>query len=441
MQACLAAEAASGWEAFDTATVSRLLTTSGAIPFAVVRGGRFAFANPAFLSLFRAGADMVGLELSDVIDQPDRPAIGRLLADPVGPPVTFRGRALRQDGTAFDAELAMARDTLDGVAMLCVFGENVGWRQLSEQHLSDLAYTDVLTGLANRARVLDRLRDALVEARGGGGLAVFMADLDGLKQVNDSCGHQAGDVVLQTIAQRFLRCIRDRDTLARLGGDEFCLVLPGVRDDNGTEKVAARLVEAARQPVAINGRKVGVGVSVGIALFPQNGDTPDELIAAADAALYEAKRAGKDRYATASALVAPAAVAVPPIAWTAAYDVGIAEIDHQHRELARRLNELAGALGRGDEPAVVLTLLAAVFEESQHHFATEERLMEQHGYVGAAAHRASHAHLLEDLRNFSAGHSRHSMSLVTRFLQEWLLRHVDGADRRMAAALRAGGVR
>ncbi len=456
MAAHLATDAPSVTDELDTVTVSRMLTGSRAVPVAVVREGRFAFANPAFISLFGPDAGFIGLPLMEVIAAESRAAMRKALSDPAETPVTFQGRVIRRDGSSFDAELLLAREMLDGVPMLCVFAEDVTWRQLSEKNLIDLAYTDMLTGLANRALVLDRLRDALVEARGSvaglpvpglpvpglpvSGLAVLMADLDGLKRVNDTYGHQAGDVVLQVTAQRFLGCIRERDTLGRLGGDEFCVLLPRVRDGIGAGLIADRLVEAARQPIPINGRDVCVGVSIGIALFPINGETSDALIAAADAALYEAKRGGRNRYATASALASPAAISLPLFIWTAAHDVGIATIDKQHRKLAAHLNDLAASLSRGDEMAAVSVKLASTLSYARHHFDYEERLMDAHDFADAAAHRASHVHLLNDLRNFSAGCDTRSLSLTTRFLQEWLLRHSDGPDRELAKALRARGV-
>ena len=208
-----------------------MLAASRSIPFAVVRQGRFAFANPAFNALLRADRGILGVPLADVIAAASQAAMRKALSAPAETPATFLGRVNRLDGTSFDAELLLAQETLDGKPATCVFGADITWRRVSEKHLNALAYTDLLTGLPNRAMLLDRLRDAIVEARGNAaGLAVFMADLDGLKRANDTFGHQAGDVVLQVTAQRFLGCIRDRDTLARLGGDEFCLVLPRVRD-------------------------------------------------------------------------------------------------------------------------------------------------------------------------------------------------------------------
>jgi diguanylate cyclase (GGDEF)-like protein/hemerythrin-like metal-binding protein/PAS domain S-box-containing protein len=441
MGVCTESAAPSGSDEFDTSAVSRILTGSRAIPFAVLREGTFTFANPAFLSLFRADKGIVGTSLTELVAPPSRAEMDRLLSDPAETPVTFRGRALRLDGALFDTELLLAREMLDGVQVICVFAEDVTRRRHAEKQLSHLAFTDMLTGLPNRALVLDRLRDAIVEARADdAGLAVFMADLDGLKRANDTFGHQAGDVVLQVTAQRFLGCIRARDTLARLGGDEFCLLLPRVKDGREAETVAARLVEVVREPISINGTDVQVGVSVGIALFPGHGSTGDALIAAADAALYAAKRGGRNRFVVASEPTPRLMVSLPLITWTAAHDVGIAMMDRQHRRLAEHVNDLAAALRGGDDPAVVVDKLAAALAYTQHHFESEERLMSACGFADAAAHRAAHEHLLDDLRSFSVGCDTRSLSLTTRFLQEWLLRHIDSADRELARALTANGV-
>jgi diguanylate cyclase (GGDEF)-like protein/hemerythrin-like metal-binding protein len=424
-----------------TATVSRMLTASRAVPVALVREGRLVFANLAFTALFRAGAGIVGMAVTDLIASQDQEAVGKLLSDPAETPSSFQARAIRLDGSSFDVELLLAHEAVDGVPILCMFAADITWRRLFERHLNALAFIDALTGLANRARILDRLRDAIVEARSSNsGLAVFMADLDGLKRVNDTYGHQAGDIVLQVLAQRFQGCMREHDMAARLGGDEFCLVLPRIRKRSQAETIAARLVELARQPIAINDQEICMGVSIGIALFPGHGSAGDTLIAAADAALYEAKRNGRARFAFASMPNHLATVSLPLIIWTAAYDVGIEMMDKQHRQLAGHVNDLASSLRRGDEPATIANKLSAMLSYVQYHFESEERLMAAYGFADAAAHLDVHAHLLDDLRSFSVGCDTRSLSLTTRFLQEWLLRHIDTADRKLAVALKACGV-
>jgi diguanylate cyclase (GGDEF)-like protein/hemerythrin-like metal-binding protein len=263
-----------------------------------------------------------------------------------------------------------------------------------------------------------------------------MADLDGLKRTNDTLGHQAGDALLQVMAERFLDCIRDSDTVARLGGDEFCILMNEISNGGDAEAIAARIVNAARQPVAVAGQELRVGVSVGIALFPDHGATGNALIAAADAALYEAKRGGRNRYAWASCLAsASETYSLPLIKWTEAYEVGVAMIDEQHRKLAEHINELVLSLHRGDPPPTMADKLASTIAYTQFHFASEEHLMVECMFAGAAAHREAHAHLLDDLRNFPIVQDARSLSLTARFLREWLLRHIATMDRALARAI------
>jgi diguanylate cyclase (GGDEF)-like protein/hemerythrin-like metal-binding protein len=431
------ADARTGSGAFSIATTSRLLTESKVIPFAVVRDGRLAFANPAFMSLFRADKDIAGMTLPEFLALESRDAMGKLFADPKDTLVTFNGRAIRLDGASFDIELLLARETLNEVSTVCVFARDVTCHRSAEQHLSYLAYTDVLTGLPNRALLMDRLRDAVVKARTEtSNLAVLVADLDGFKTINDTFGHQIGDIVLQATAQRFLECVRDTDTLARLGGDEFCVLLPTINDVREAEMVATRFVEATRQPIAIDGQDLRVGVSVGIALFPDHGSTGDAMLAAADAALYDAKRGGRNRHAVASVPCSFKTVSLPLITWTAAHDVGVRMIDKQHRQLAEHINDLAASLRRGDDPAAISQKLETALSYTRHHFESEERLMDKFGFKDAAAH----AQLLDDLQSFSAGWDIRSLSLTARFLQEWLLHHVETADRALAIMLTSRGI-
>jgi diguanylate cyclase (GGDEF)-like protein len=161
----------------------------------------------------------------------------------------------------------------------------------------ELANHDPLTGLPNRVIVQDRLHLALQQmARSGGLVAVLYLDLDRFKWVNDNLGHPAGDELLKAVAERLLTCVRDVDTLARVGGDEFICVLPGLSSTRPAEEVAARFVQCLTEPFALQAGPADIGTSVGIAFAPQHAKDRAELIRLADAAMYQAKHGGRNRY-------------------------------------------------------------------------------------------------------------------------------------------------
>lgn len=167
---------------------------------------------------------------------------------------------------------------------------------------------DPLTGLPNRVIARDRLHQGLLQAqRQHGQLAVMYLDLDKFKWVNDNLGHAAGDELLQQVAQRCKTCIRDSDTFARLGGDEFLCVLPALDSQQAAEELAQRFVDTLNQPFALRDGEARIGTSVGIAMYPAHGNTVDQLIEFADAALYFAKHAGRNVYRVFQVTEAPPA--------------------------------------------------------------------------------------------------------------------------------------
>jgi diguanylate cyclase (GGDEF)-like protein len=169
------------------------------------------------------------------------------------------------------------------------------------EELERLARHDALTGLPNRALLHDRLCVAVARAeRDRRPLALLVMDLDGFKAVNDTLGHEAGDATLKQVGARLAGLVRHGDTAARIGGDEFVALLPGLTGPADAEIVARRIVESIAKPFFVGSRDVHIGVSIGIAVFDEDGDTPDALLKLADQAMYRAKEQGRNRYARAS---------------------------------------------------------------------------------------------------------------------------------------------
>jgi diguanylate cyclase (GGDEF)-like protein len=172
--------------------------------------------------------------------------------------------------------------------------------ELARNHgrmLESLALNDPLTGLANRRLLADRIAVALVHARrNASAMAVLYLDLDEFKQINDTLGHGAGDLLLKMVAGRLVATVREEDTVARLGGDEFMIALWHVSGSDYAATVASRVIEAVSQPCEIEGQAVSITISAGISIYPAHGEDADTLMKSADLAMYEAKRAGKNSY-------------------------------------------------------------------------------------------------------------------------------------------------
>jgi diguanylate cyclase (GGDEF)-like protein len=170
-------------------------------------------------------------------------------------------------------------------------------KQSADQHVHKLAYKDALTGLPNRTAFVEQFQQELEHAkRSETRVAVFFVDLDRFKDINDSMGHEAGDILLKALSGRLKNCIRSGDMLARIGGDEFVVVLSNVKDDGTPEQVAESMLAALKEPFNLAGNEVFAGVSIGIAMYPDDGLSKDALLKNADTAMYRAKAAGRNTY-------------------------------------------------------------------------------------------------------------------------------------------------
>ncbi|GGY54502.1 putative bifunctional diguanylate cyclase/phosphodiesterase [Pseudoduganella albidiflava] len=205
----------------------------------------------------------------------------------------------RKGGELFPAWLALTaiRDSHDQVSNYMAIVSDITERKRSEEQTRHLAEHDFLTDLPNRVLLLDRLSLALSAARRNGSmLAILFLDLDRFKRINDTLGHQVGDQLLQEVAARLLKCVRKVDTVSRQGGDEFVIILAGIGGIDHAAHVADTIRQAICQPYAIGAHELHVSTSIGVSIFPSDGDDIDTLVKNADIAMYHAKQGGRNNF-------------------------------------------------------------------------------------------------------------------------------------------------
>jgi diguanylate cyclase (GGDEF)-like protein/PAS domain S-box-containing protein len=209
----------------------------------------------------------------------------------------YESEILHKDGTRIPVEFEGRLMPFQGKMLRLSVVRDIRRRKASQARIDYLAHHDLLTGLPNRALLLDRLQYVLAAARRREQqVALLFIDLDNFKTVNDSLGHMAGDELLKIIARRIQAALRSGDVVSRHGGDEFLVVLPDIENDHGPIPVAEKLLDAIGEPVELEGQSISVSPSIGISLFPRDGDNADVLIRNADAAMYLAKARGRNNF-------------------------------------------------------------------------------------------------------------------------------------------------
>jgi PAS domain S-box/diguanylate cyclase (GGDEF) domain len=264
--------------------------------------GTIEYVNPRFV-------EMTGYQPEEVIGQNPRlwqsgitplKTYQRLWATIKGGEV-WHGEVLNKakDGRLFweSAQISPIKDDSGRITHFVAVKEDITERKAQQDAIWRQAHHDGLTGLPNRDLFAARLQQALNQADVGDSEAgLLYIDLDGFKQVNDNLGHAAGDALLREAARRLLTCVRDSDTVARLGGDEFAMVLAQVHGVAGVQVVAQKVLQVLTEPFTVQEQMVTLSASVGIVFYPADGATAEELLRRADAAMYSAKEAGRNRY-------------------------------------------------------------------------------------------------------------------------------------------------
>ncbi len=206
----------------------------------------------------------------------------------------YEAEVVHKNGHRIAVELVGKTVFIDGEAHRLGAVRDITARKHAEARIQYLAHHDMLTGLPNRAYLTERLTTILALARRHGTLvAIMFIDLDNFKTVNDSLGHHVGDVLLKQIAVRIKEVLREADMVSRLGGDEFLVILADFAAPEDAAKVAQKLLQVISAPVELEGRQFSPNASIGISVFPRDGDNADDLIRRADAAMYSAKDHGR----------------------------------------------------------------------------------------------------------------------------------------------------
>mgnify|MGYP000477539703 CR=1 FL=1 len=276
------------------ASVSGTVIISARAPYVI------EYVNPAFEKMLGySAADVVGREsgmlLGRVDGRRDVPEIREALAMQREAHVSLR--VLRKDGVAVwtDMYIAPMRDAAGAVSHFVIAHYDITDKKRSEDELVYRANHDVLTGLANRRLLADKLQDMIaLAARRQRAIWLMFIDLDRFKRINDSLGHRVGDDFLKLMAERLRASVRGIDVVARLQGDEFMIAFPDTGDPPAIALIVQRVMARIADPVMVAGHELSVSCSAGVARYPGDGETPDVLIDNADMAMYKAKEQGRN---------------------------------------------------------------------------------------------------------------------------------------------------
>jgi diguanylate cyclase (GGDEF)-like protein/PAS domain S-box-containing protein len=285
----------------------RGLVSQSLVGIVIIEDGRFSYSNAKFDEMFGySGEEIRRLGPLDTATEQDRPRVAehirkRLSGEVQQADYVFRG--LRKNGAEIDVEVQSSAMEIGGKLALIILLMDVTERtraerevQALQEKLREQATHDALTGLYNRHYLEESLgRELILAERHGHPVSVIMGDLDHFKSVNDRYGHLGGDEVLRTFGDLMKRHARGSDIYCRYGGEEFLLVLPQMPAPTAAERAEQLRIAMAAGPVRFGASQIAVTASFGVATFPQDGRTGDELIAAADSALYVAKATGRNR--------------------------------------------------------------------------------------------------------------------------------------------------
>lgn len=347
-----------------------------------------------------------------------------------------------KDQRRWPVEVVASYSPTGGGHFYC-FIKDLTEQQKSAELIWHQANFDRLTDLPSRALFFDRLsQECSAARRNGKQVALLFADLDAFKQVNDQYGHDAGDVVLQTVASRWLACVRGTDTIARLGGDEFAIIAGNLESNQEAIAIASKIIISLATDIALPRKHVcRVGVSLGIAMYPANAVEMDSLLSAADTAMYAAKARGKNSYSLADNVAGTDKQGADWMEFNESHLVGVAEIDEQHRQLVHMVNEINQVISAQAQQSQIDGLFDGLLKFTAHHFQTEHRLMVEHHYPDTHEHDLEHGELTEELRQLIRKIGGEGDLLVLQKIKDWLITHIRKSDKALGKFLNEKGLR
>lgn len=284
------------------ALINNVFNTSSVAIFLLDKDGVITLANRRMGEMFRCPSEsLIGRRYVDFLSAEDRDSalcgMRSVLEERVSIHKVER-LYCRMDGACFWGQLTGARmhDTHRDEHQLVAVISDISELKMAEQKILEMAQHDPLTGLANRALFSDRIQQVLIAAqRDHSKFAILFIDLDHFKPVNDQFGHAVGDLLLKKVAQRIMANVRESDTVARIGGDEFVVLLRGAETNEGALGVADKIRRSIASPFDVEDKRLVISCCIGIALYPDHGQTEIELSKYADGAMYSAKRESRDR--------------------------------------------------------------------------------------------------------------------------------------------------
>lgn len=424
----------------------------------------FVDCNTQALALFGLNnkADLMNRPLSDLSSQlqadgrDSQPLFASRLRQALrGQRCHFEWLSRKADGTEFPVDVLLSRLDLDGATLIQATVRDIAEIKQAREKLEFLAHHDSLTGLPNRVLFAEHLEQGLMMARRNRrGVALLFIDLDQFKPVNDCHGHAVGDVLLRRVGERIQNGVRQSDMVGRIGGDEFMVLLNQVDNPMNAGHIAEKIRRSLASPFQVDNLSLLIGSSIGVALYPQHGRDAIELTRHADAAMYQAKQAGRNQVVFYRPdLISPETMRessasqverIEIFPWDDNFNTNLPEIDQQHHKLVEILNDLAMHVAfKPENTSELNAILDALVNYTQYHFRTEEAFWHRYlsGSEDEIRHLRGHQGFIEKVRRSrqaaERSHQYDAARELLAFLTRWLASHILEHDRQMALQVMA----